>query len=203
MNVRLYFESLLARQPAVGLVLWEKRDGLAAFLAALPERLKHASHATIRLDRIDASAMTSDRFAAELMKAVDAKATKRVLVIYDIEPLACYAASVLNSTRERLGFSRAVIVCLRANRLRDFASNAPDLMSWIGSNVAHLFDLQPCLAKGDVDAALRLLERRHHLKTKTFLMLDAKEASRRVKDAWIWRELVTIARAMTGRERHD
>ncbi|GEM_PF-2494348 len=195
MMLNIYLQSLLSHQPAIGVVRWEDRDTLQRLLAVLPRHLKAAHGGKGTLRTIAAADMSSEQFGKAVVTSLR-NAAEACLIIYDIESFAGLAGSILNGQRERLGLARAILLCIRTNRFRDFALEAPDVMSWVGNNVAQATDFNETPLRSDVKKSLRLLETKYGMTTSAFLARSDVGKATGIPDAWIWRELATMDRNM-------
>jgi len=120
------------------------------------------------------------------------KISTTCLVLYGLEPLVSSAAKILNGFRERLANAKCVIIAIRENRQRDFIIDCPDLMDWIGLQVARAEDLSVPFTASDVRKLLKEFEIRYGKSSEQFLKEMQAEKSGDPIDGWFWRELLHV-----------
>ncbi|MFH1919683.1 MAG: hypothetical protein ABIP48_07370 [Planctomycetota bacterium] len=187
-----FCRGLLSHHPSVAMVTWASQPALDSFVARLRPALRGERTDTI-LSRRSAADLDSVTVHEQLLAGLDRRdGSKRCLLVYGIEPLAPAAARTLNGFRERLVSLRAVIVAIRENRKRDFVTDCPDLMDWVGTSVARAEDLAPPMTLRDVNAAVRRFEERFGITSKEFLEEWSRGQMEATDDHWLWNDLLAV-----------
>lgn len=162
----------------------------------------HGERPDTVLSKLCGVSLDSASFQEELLGVLARRgSSKRCLLVYEIEPLVSAAGRILNGFRERLGALRVVIVTIRENRRRDFLTVCPDLMDWIGTNVARAEDLAPPLTLREIDAAIRRFETKFQMSTEQFRAKWAEGQVEPSDDAWLWNELVALREDVSRAEK--
>jgi hypothetical protein len=165
---------------------------LDSFVARLGRALRAERKGTI-LSKLAAKDMDSATFHEKLLRSLSRRdGSKRCLLIYGIEPLAPAAGRILNGFRERLTSLRAVIVTIRENRKRDFITECPDLVHWVGTRVVRAEDLAPPFTLRDVNAAIRRMEQQFGMTSREFQRRWYQGQVDAADDHWVWNELLAI-----------
>jgi hypothetical protein len=187
-----FCREVLSRRPSVAVVTWATQPALDSFVARLGHALRKEREGTI-LSKLDAKDLDSASFQEQLLAALARRdGSNRCLLIYRIEPLAPAAGRILNGFRERQTSLRAVIVAVRENRKRDFITQCPDLVHWVGTRVVRAEDLAPPLTLRDVNAAIRRMEQQFATTSKDFQAKWYRGEVEATDDHWLWNELLAI-----------
>jgi hypothetical protein len=137
--------------------------------------------------------LEGESFQRVLVEWLDKRnASRRCLVVYQIESLLSAAGAVLNGFRERLGRLRAVVVVIRENRHRDFVAACPDVMDWVGHNVGRAEDLGPPFTLRDVNTAIRALEKRFRMTSAEFREKWIRGELEPSDDLSVWGQLLGL-----------
>lgn len=182
--------TLLVRSPSLALIVWEERSALVSFLERLKPTIQAHNQDTI-VSEIIGTSLNSQSFLETFLAALEkTDAHKTCLVLYEMEPLLSAAGRILNGYREKLASFRAVIIANRQNRQRDLLIECPDLMDWIGLTISHAEDLSPPFTLLEVNEAIKNLEKHYQMKSAKFV--EKYLSGDKVKDAWLWMELIYI-----------
>lgn len=190
-----FCRGLLSHHPSVAIVTWASQPALESFVARLGPALREEHSDTI-LSRLSAAELDSASFPERLLRCLERRdGSRRCLLVYRIEPLAPAAARILNGFRERLASQRAVVVVIRENRKRDFVTDSPDLMDWVGTSAARAEDLGPAISLREIKASIKELERRHGMSSERFLKESTQGRLESSEDYWLWNELIAMRAA--------
>jgi hypothetical protein len=176
----------------VACVTWSNPDALRWFLSSLRRTLGKMDP-PVSLLKLSGANLDSKGFQAQLFRLVQREyQTPPCLLVHEIETLAPSAAAALNGSREGLAVFQGVVVAIRENHYREFIMACPDLMDWVGPNVARAEDFQPPLTLARVRSAIRDLEKRSGMTSREFGEKWASGDLRSSDDFWFWNELIAL-----------
>ncbi len=191
-DLEAFGRALMERSPSVALVTWRKLSALRSFIDHVGLVLRKHRADTL-VSKIHVAKLDRQAFSEQILKTLKRRDAARIcLLIYEIEPLASSVGRILNGYRERIASLRALVLCIRENRLRDLLLECPDLVDWIGSMVGRAEDLGSPLTLPRVRKAIRSFERRHGLKSKEFVKQLKAGGGHDLADAWVWEELLAV-----------
>lgn len=200
-DISAFARSLLSRTHSVALISWENHRALAAFIHALGPAIREQKKDTV-ITQTACGNLDSETFAMTLISSFRKRdASRRLLLLYEIEPLVGAVGRVLNGFRERLSLFRAVIVAVREDRRRDLLIECPDLIDWIGLSVARAEDFGPAFTLRDIRASVKEFEQRYGISSKAFMEQWDTGHADTIGESWLWKELIAIQRELEAQSR--
>lgn len=126
-----FIDHFLCSSETLCLITYDKPRTLEPFLS----RLKNVfSEKQQKISTTDVSEYGIDEFCKKITDTLNLSDSQNLfLLMSGLEPLLPGSGTVLNGFREGLTQFMGIIILLRADRLRDFEKNAPDLMSLVNS----------------------------------------------------------------------
>jgi hypothetical protein len=192
LDIDQFCHVLLARRPSLAGIRWASHSAKQSFLLRIGPSLRRHRSDTV-LSRLAGGSLDSESFERELLRALAMRhPSRRCLLVDQIEPLAPAAGAVLNGYREKLAALRAAVLMIRDDRYRDFAMACPDLMDWVGPNIARAEDLGPPFTLADIVASIRILEKRHGMRSAKFQQKWSGGKLEGNEEYSLWNELIAM-----------